>query len=133
MRDVLSGALEQVPGLPGNFTSLAFKMVSPSKEIKYLRMMFGILDDKEALSKVEPMRRFLGGEGFVAWPGPAFRSFLDNVVVQNRMMVGGFVVNDHTVSMADITCPILYFVGEQDEFARPPSVRAIALHRHRNL
>ena len=126
VRNALSGALDSVPGLPGNFTSLVFKMVSPSKEIKYLRMMFGILDDKEALSKVEPMRRFLGGEGFVAWPGPAFRSFLDNVVVQNRMMVGGFVVNDHTVSMADITCPILYFVGEQDEFARPPSVRAIA-------
>ena len=39
VRDVLSGALEQVPGLPGNFTSLAFKMVSPSKEIKYLRMI----------------------------------------------------------------------------------------------
>lgn len=126
VRNVLSGALDSVPGLPGNFTSFAFKMVSPSKEIKYLRMMLGILDDKEALSKVEPMRRFLGGEGFVAWPGPAFRSFLDNVVVQNRMMVGGFVVDDHTVTMNDITCPILYFVGEQDEFARPPSVRAIA-------
>lgn len=125
IRGALSGAIDNVPGLPGSLTSLAFKMVSPAKEVKFLRMMLGILDDKEALQKVEPMRRFLGGEGFIAWPGPAFRSFVDNVVVQNRMMVGGFVVNEHTVSMHDITCPILYFVGEQDEFARPPSVRAI--------
>jgi len=125
MRGLASTPLDNLTGLPGAFTSLAFKAVSPKKEVQYFRMMLGLLDDREALSKLEPMRRFLGGEGFVAWPGPAFRSFVDNVVVSNRLVTGGFVVADRTLSLSDLTCPILYFVGTHDEFARPKSVRAI--------
>ena len=29
--------------------------------------------------------RFLAGDGFVAWPGPAFRAFVDQFVVHNRI------------------------------------------------
>ena len=35
------------------------------------------------------------------------------------------VIDGRTVTLADITCPILYFVGETDEIARAGSVRAI--------
>src|SRR5262249_51233483 len=31
----------------------------------------------------------------------------------------------HTVTLADLTCPILYFVGNRDEMGRPGSVRGI--------
>ena len=41
------------------------------------------------------------------------------------MSEGGFVIGGKTVTLADITCPILVFVGSRDEFARPPSVVAI--------
>ena len=75
--------------------------------------------------KLNPMRRFLGGEGFIAWPGPAFRKFVDDVVVHNRLMKGGIIINGTTVHLGDVTCPILSFVGLSDEFARPKSVRAI--------
>lgn len=124
-RSALSWTLDDLKGVPGSFSSMGFKLVSPRQELRYLKMMLGILGDREALSKIEPTRRFLGGEGFIAWPGPAFRSFVDNIIVQNRMMTGGFVVNGRPVTLSDITVPILYFVGEKDDFARPPSVRAI--------
>ena len=48
--------------------------------------------DREALIGHERQRRFLGGEGFVAWSGPAIVDVLHQVIIQNRMMVGGFVV-----------------------------------------
>jgi putative long chain acyl-CoA synthase len=67
----------------------------------------------------------LAGEGFVAWPGPALREFIDEMVAHNRLAKGGLVVGDKPVSMSDITCPILYFVGARDDLARPASVRAI--------
>ena len=41
------------------------------------------------------------------------------------MKGGGFVIGDRTVTLADIRCPLLYFVGTRDEIARPASVRAI--------
>src|SRR6185503_15631911 len=83
------------------------------------------LHDRTALEKREAKRLFLGGEGFVAWPGPAFRKFVDEVIVGNRMASGGFIIDGHTITLADLTCPILYFVGTRDEMGRPGSVRGI--------
>ena len=37
---------------------------------------------------------------------------MQQVIIQNRMMVGGFVVGDHVVSLSDITCPVLAVLGE---------------------
>ena len=61
-------------------------------------MMLNLLDDEDALKRIEPTRRFLGGEGFVAWPGPALRSFVDDFVVHNPHGVRGFVIAGRTVS-----------------------------------
>jgi putative long chain acyl-CoA synthase len=121
----LAGALDRIDGLPGTLTSTGFKLLSPRQELKHLFGTLGVLHDRAALERTEPQRRFLGGEGFIGWPGPAFREFALQFVVQNRMRSGGFVIAGRTVSLADITCPILYFVGTRDDFARPASVRAI--------
>src|SRR5690606_14403014 len=47
-------------------------------------------------------------------------------IVHNRLASGGFVIDGRTVTLADIRCPVLVFVGERDDIARPPSVRAIS-------
>ena len=59
----------------------------------------------------------------MAWS--RIRKFVDDVVVHNRLMKGGIIINGTTVHLGDVTCPILSFVGLGDEFARPKSVRAI--------
>lgn len=124
-RRAVERPLQQLEGLPGFLTSTGFKLFSVRKEIKQLVEFVQNLHDRAALERRESRRRFLAGEGFVAWPGPALRKFVDEIVVHNRLASGGFVVDGRTVTLADITCPILYFVGETDEIARPPSVRAI--------
>lgn len=125
LRRVIERPLNELEGLPGFLTSFGFKMVSPKKEVQQLFDFVGKLHDRQALEKRESRRRFLGGEGFVAWPGPALRTFVDEYIVANRMASGGFVIDGRTVSLADLTCPILYFVGLRDDIARPASVRAI--------
>lgn len=117
--------LARIEGLPGILTSTSFKLMTPRKELEQLWDFILKLNDREALKKRESRRRFLGGEGFVAWPAPALRTFVDQVIVQNRMLSGGIVIDNRTVTLADIRCPILYFVGSRDDFARPASVRAI--------
>src|SRR5450432_4573697 len=125
LRTVLQWPLSHIEGLPGNFTSTGFKLLSARKEIVQLVDFVRNLHDRSALEKREAKRLFLGGQGFVAWPGPAFRKFVDEVIVGNRMASGGFVIDGHSVSLADLTCPILYFVGSRDEMGRPASVRGI--------
>ena len=117
--------LDRIEGLPGELTSLGFKMLTPRKELQQLADFIRNLHDRQALARRESRRKFLGGEGFVAWPGPALRKFFDDFIVHNRLVAGGLVVDGRTVTLGDITCPILCFVGHRDDFARPPSVRAI--------
>jgi putative long chain acyl-CoA synthase len=125
LRAALAWPLARIPGLPGVLTSTGFKLLSARKELGQLFDFVKNLHDREALEKREAKRLFLGGEGFVAWPGPAFRKFVDELIVGNRMASGGFVIDGHTVTLADIACPILYFFGSRDEMGRPAAVRGI--------
>jgi putative long chain acyl-CoA synthase len=125
LRAALAWPLARTSGLPGFLTSTGFKLLSARKEVAQLIDFVKNLHDREALEKREAKRLFLGGEGFVAWPGPAFRKFVDELIVGNRMQSGGFVIDGHSVTLADIACPILYFVGNRDEMGRPAAVRGI--------
>lgn len=125
LRGALAWPLARIEGLPGMFTSTGFKLLSARKEAQQLLEFVRNLHDRQALEKREAKRLFLGGRGFVAWPGPAFRKFVDEMVVGNRMAAGGFVVDGRTVTLSDITTPILYFVGDRDQMGRPAAVRAV--------
>lgn len=125
LRAALSPVLARIEGLPGFFTSTGFKLLSARKEVTQIFDFVKNLHDRGALEKREAKRLFLGGEGFVAWPGPAFRKFVDEMIVGNRMQSGGFVIDGHSVTLDDLTCPILYFVGSRDEMGRPAAVRGI--------
>ncbi|WP_106393794.1 AMP-binding protein [Enhygromyxa salina] len=124
-RRAVAKPLAQLDGLPGVLTSTGFKVLSLRKELQQISEFLAKLHDRDALIKRESRRRFLGGEGFVAWPGPALRTFVDEFIVANRMSAGGFVIAGRTASLAELDVPILCFYGERDELARAASVRAI--------
>lgn len=124
-RDLLQRPLELIDGLPGELTSLGFKLISFRKELDQYLQLLNILPDRDAVNQWRSRRHFLGGGGFVAWPGPALRNFIDEVLASNRLTSGGFVINGRIVTLSDITCPVLCFVGLGDDLAYPPAVRAI--------
>lgn len=117
--------IDKLEGLPGFLTSTGFKLLAVHKEVGQLIDFLRKLHDRQALEKREARRRFLGGEGFVAWPGPALKTFIDEFVVHNRMLSGGFVIDGRTVTLTDIRCPVLFFVGERDTIANESAIRAI--------
>lgn len=112
--------------VPAWMSRMGFRLLDPVKaarqQVDFLRQ----LHDREALLPRERQRRFLQAEGWVAWPGPALADFMRQFVAHNRMLQGGFVIDDRLVTLADIACPILIVVGEVDEIAPPPAVRAIS-------
>lgn len=104
---------------------LGFQALDPVKtaraRIDFLRQ----LHNREALLPKERQRRFLEGDGWLGYPGPALSDLLEQFVQHNRMMLGGFVIRDHPISLAEIKCPILAFVGEVDDIGQPAAVRGI--------
>ena len=111
--------------VPAWLSRVGFRLLDPVKDVQQRIDFLLNLYDRERLLRREAQRRFLATEGWVAYPGPALHDFLDQMLVHNRMLSGGLVIGDRSVSLADVTCPILTFVGETDEIARPPAVRAI--------
>ncbi len=111
--------------VPGWATRAGFRLLDPVKSLRAQLEFLLQLSDREALLPRESQRRFLMGEGWVAWPGPALAEFMRQFVIHNRMLTGGFTIEDRLVTLADIESPILCFVGEVDEIAPPGSVRPI--------
>ena len=112
-------------GIPRWATRLGFQMLDPVKTLQQRFDFLSKLADREALLEREGMRRFMEDDGWTAFPGPALRDALRELVAHNRLLRGGVVIGDRTVTLADIECPILAFSGASDTIAPPPSVRAI--------
>ncbi|WP_082392721.1 AMP-binding protein [Nocardia arizonensis] len=104
---------------------LGFQMLDPVKTAKSRIDFLRQLHDREALLPKERQRRFLNNDGWVGYAGPAAADLLKQFVVHNRMMLGGFVIRDQPVSLAELKCPILAFVGEVDDIGQPAAVRGI--------
>lgn len=123
--DVLADHVFNRLALPSWMARAGFQMLDPMKTVKSRLDFLLQLHDREALLPREKQRRFLEGEGWVAWSGPAIAELLKQFVVHNRMITGGFVVDDRLISLAEITCPVLAFVGTTDDIGLPRAVRGI--------
>jgi putative long chain acyl-CoA synthase len=119
-----SGLLRKV-ALPGWAARLAFKLVTPAKSVQNRVQFLLALNDRDALLPRERQRRFLDSEGWTAYSGPAIAELLEQFITHNRMLEGGFVIDERLVTLADIDVPVLSFVGSSDTIGNPVSVRAI--------
>ncbi|WP_169736685.1 AMP-binding protein [Pseudonocardia spinosispora] len=121
---VHSGLLRRV-SLPSWATRLGFNLLSPVKTVQGRIQFLLELHDREALLPRERQRRYLDSEGWTAYSGPAIAELLEQFVAHNRMVEGGFVIDDRLVTLADINVPVLTTVGTTDTIGHPDSVRAI--------
>ncbi|HSV40250.1 MAG TPA: AMP-binding protein, partial [Nocardioidaceae bacterium] len=121
----LAGNTLAKTAIPGWMTRTGFRALDPVGSLTGRVRFLLSLHDRDALLPREGQRRFLMKEGWVAFPGPSLAYVLDQFVIHNRMLAGGFEVAGRAVSLADLTVPILTFVGEVDEIAQAASVRAI--------
>ena len=111
--------------IPSWLARTGFQMLDPLKTAKARIDFVRQLHDREALLPREAQRRFLESEGWIAWSGPAISELLKQFIAHNRMMTGGFAINGQLVTLTDITCPVLAFVGEVDDIGQPAAVRGI--------
>ncbi|AEF39966.1 AMP-binding protein [Hoyosella subflava] len=123
--DLLADHVFNRLAVPSWMARTGFQMLDPVKTLKSRLDFLMQLHDREALLPREKQRRFLEAEGWVAWSGPAIAELLKQFVVHNRMMTGGFVVDDRLISLAEITCPVLAFLGTTDDIGLPRAVRGI--------
>jgi putative long chain acyl-CoA synthase len=125
MADFMADHVFNRLNIPSWLARVGFQMMDPLKTAKARVDFVRQLHDREALLPREQQRRFLESEGWIAWSGPAISELLKQFIAHNRMMTGGFAINGQMVTLTDITCPILAFVGEVDDIGQPAAVRGI--------
>ena len=125
--ELLADRVFGVWALPAWASRTGFRLLDPVKSLRSRIDFILQLHDREALLPREGQRRFLEADGWVAWPGPAMADFLRQFIAHNRMLEGGFTIEDQLVTLADIRCPILSVVGTVDEIAPAAGVRAIRM------
>ena len=111
--------------LPAWASRTGFRLIDPVKSLRQRIEFLRNIHDRETLLPKERQRRFMEADGWVAWPGPALADVIKQFGVHNRMVSGGFVIEDRLVTLADMTNPVLAFVGENDDIAPPHTVRSV--------
>jgi putative long chain acyl-CoA synthase len=120
MREGTLRGLRKLDALPSLTVDLALRAISLRSRLRSHRKR-----DAAAWDDIDARRRLLGLGAFLAWPGPALRRFTDELVLSNRLLQGGFLLTGKVCSLSDLNLPVLYFVAERDDVARPRAVRAI--------
>ncbi len=124
--DFLADRIMPNVNLPAWASRMGFRMLDPIGTVRNQLQFVSQLHDRDSLLPREGQRRFLMDEGWVAYPGPAIAELVKQFIVSNRMLSGGFVIDGRPVTLADIDCPILAFVGSSDDIAPEEVVRAVA-------
>jgi putative long chain acyl-CoA synthase len=120
LRDGTLSSLRKLDALPSMTVDLALRVISLRSRLRGKRG-----HDDDTRDDIEMRKRLLGLDTFLAWPGPALRRFTDELVLSNRLLQGGFLLTGKVCSLSDLALPVLYFVAERDDVARPRAVRAI--------
>jgi putative long chain acyl-CoA synthase len=123
--ELVDSGLLHLIALPGWVARLGFKLLTPAKSVQGRVQFLLALHDRAALLPRERQRRFLDSDGWAGYSGPAIAELLEQFVTTNRMLEGGFVIDDRLVTLADIELPVLTFVGTSDTIGHPDAVRAI--------
>ncbi|MGH4018925.1 MAG: hypothetical protein ACRDT0_06730 [Pseudonocardiaceae bacterium] len=113
-------------GLPAWTARIGFQLLDPVRSVRRRLQFLLQLHDRQALLRREGQRRFLGRVGWVRYPGPALVELLEQFVVHNQMVSGGFTIGGRPATFADLRCPVLCFSGEFDKIAQPAAVRAVS-------
>jgi polyhydroxyalkanoate synthase len=106
--------------IPGDYMNVAFQMLKPFQLAmdKYMGLL-DKLDDPKAVEDFMRMEKWIFDSPSLA--GEALRKFLkdlfqDNLLIQNRLEIGGRLVN-----LKNIDMPLLNIIAEQDHLVPPSS------------
>jgi poly[(R)-3-hydroxyalkanoate] polymerase subunit PhaC len=113
---------DRIGNVPGFLNSQALKLLAPVKRLTRYADLFVNLYDDEWVKGYDAMSHW--SNDFIAYPQQAFKQFMQDVMVGNRLMQG-MTFGERVADLKKVTCPVLAFAGRDDAIATPASARAI--------
>src|SRR4029077_7531577 len=120
---IVTQAYRLIGGAPKPLVRNAFQLSSVQKLVTKPIVRLRHLDDAEYLAQLEAVDRFAAN--MVAYPGRTFGQLYHRLLKGDALAEGRFDLESRTLSLADITAPVLVFAGASDSIAPAGSVKAL--------
>jgi len=121
-RGAITRLYQTAGGAPQPLVRWAFQLSSFQKLVTKPIAIARNLDDADYLAQIEAVDRFTAN--MIAYPGRTFGQLYHRLLKGNALVDGTFDLDERTLSVADITVPVLVFAGANDGIAPVASVRA---------
>ncbi len=121
-RGAVTRLYQAAGGAPRPLVRWAFQLSSFQKLVTKPLAIARNLDDADYLAQLEAVDRFTAN--MIAYPGRTFGQLYHRLLKGNALVGGTFELDDRTLSIADITAPVLVFAGASDGIAPVGSVKA---------
>lgn len=122
-RGGITRAYQAMGGLPKPLVKWAFQLSSFQKIVTKPLAIATHLDDHDFLAQIEAVDRFTSN--MIAYPGRTFGQLYHRFVKGNALVTGAIELDDRTISVADISAPVLVFGGATDGIAPIAAVKAV--------
>jgi polyhydroxyalkanoate synthase len=122
-RGAITRAYQAMGGAPKPLVRWAFQLSSFQKLVTKPLALATNLDDTDFLAQVEAVDRFV--DNMIAYPGRTFGQLYHRFVKGNALVGGEFELDDRTITMADVSAPVLVFGGATDGIAPIAAVKAV--------
>jgi polyhydroxyalkanoate synthase len=120
---VITRAYRAVGGPPQPLVRWAFGLSSVQKLVTKPLAIAVHLDDTDYLAQIEAVDRFAADT--TAYRGRTFGQLYHRLLKGDAIAGGTFALDDRTVSVADVTAPVMVFAGADDGIAPTGSVKAL--------
>jgi polyhydroxyalkanoate synthase len=121
-RGAITRLYQAAGGAPKPLVRWAFQLSSFQKLITKPLAIARNLDDTDYLAQIEAVDRFTAN--MIAYPGRTFGQLYHRLLKGNALVDGTFDLDDRTISVADISVPVLVFAGASDGIAPIAAVKA---------
>ncbi len=121
-RGAITRLYQTVGGAPQPLVRWAFQLSSFQKLVTKPIAIARHLDDADYLAQIEAVDRFTAN--MIAYPGRTFGQLYHRLLKGNALVDGTFDLEERTLSVADLTMPVLVFAGAGDGIAPVASVKA---------
>jgi polyhydroxyalkanoate synthase len=112
-----------VGNVPGELSSLVFKLLSGPRILRSHVDLLRNLDDEEHLQSFRAINFWIND--MIPCPREAFRQLYREIILGNKLRKGTLLFRGKKCDLGRVTCPVLSFAGEQDIIAPPDSIREI--------
>ena len=118
--DVLT---RRIGNVPGSLSSVAFRLLTPMKNVTRYADLFMNLWDREYMNGFDAMNQWVGQ--FIDYPQAAFRQFVEEFMRRNQLVRGNMAFRGKTADLQRIRASLLFFAGRSDSIAPRAAVRAV--------